>query len=113
MVIYTVVEDNGGGLHLCILTDDSRETCTRVFSGWENDPSNLMASLAAIDSGDADVSDWDNAETDPQALYESLTDDETRRNGGTKIIADEDGPIAMERMGNAGRSVFYPSVEEG
>lgn len=111
-VIYTVVEDNGGGLHLCILANDSRETCTHVFSGWENDPTNLTASLAALNAGEADVNDWDNAEVSPQALYDNLTDGETLRNGGAKLIADEDGAVTFARMGHAGRSVFYPSGEE-
>lgn len=111
--IYMVVEDNGGGLHLCILANDGRETCTHVFSGWENDPTNLAASIAALNVGETDVYDWENAEADPQALYDSLTDAATMRNGGTKIIADNDGAVAIERMGNAGRSVFYPSGEEG
>jgi hypothetical protein len=112
IAIYTIIEDNGGGLHLCILTDAGRETCTHVFSDWEYDPANLVASLAALDAGETDVDDWENAQPNPQSLYERLTDDEMRRNGGTKIIADENGPIAVERMGVSGVSVFYPGHED-
>ena len=88
-IFYSVIEDNGGGLHLCILADDSRLTCTHLFSGWEYDPANLATSLADLKAGITDVDDWENAEPDPQGLYDRLTDGGVLRNGGARVIADD------------------------
>jgi hypothetical protein len=103
--IYSVVEDNGGGLTLYVFAADDHKRTIPVYahSGYEHNPAALRTDTAALADADADISDWEGCDPDPQASWDELDDYEY----GYRIIADETGPIAEERMGAAGRSVYY------
>ena len=100
---YQVIEDDAGNLYLAVFDDN--DECIYLASGFEYDPENLQASIAALRGGGHPVQDrWESDFPDdyiPQQLYDKLFGDEH----GWEIIADDAG-VYPERMGAAGRMAF-------
>lgn len=79
-----VIEDNGGGLYLVVLDD---ETPVAVFENFEYlSPKDVMDSINGIINGD-DYSRWDGAVDEPVDFYNELTG----REFGWQIVAQWDG----------------------
>lgn len=100
MYRWSVIEDNGGGLHLYVLADRPQggAGCVYAHSGFEHTPGALRECLRALADGDT-AQDWDGGAEDPQAEWGYWTE-ENRRNGGWKVVADDDGIYKCE-MGRA------------
>lgn len=101
---YTVIEDNGGGLHLYVWQDDQ---VVYGHSGYEHNPGQLTNDLRELDFG-SDVETWDGNEDDPQAEWDYWTP-EMQRNGGYQIVArgkNGERSIYADRMGAAARKEF-------
>jgi len=103
---YKVFEDNGGGLYLFVFGDDNK--VIYVHAGYEYSEGQLAEDITALKYG-SDPKDWDGNEEDPQACWDSL-DDESYRNGGWKIVADNDG-IYPGVMGRAAQREFGIDAE--
>lgn len=101
---WSVVEDNGGGLHLYVFAPGPGERVVYAHCGFEHSRGALSKCIEALNSGET-TRDWDGCEDDPQGSWDYWTED-MRRNGGYKIICDETGPIDTDKMGNAGRREF-------
>lgn len=91
------IEDNGGGLHLAVL---SNGVCTHFFSGFELglDPAMQDEIAGAIEEG---VDDWDGDAEDPEESYAYYQGSEY----GYKLIGEwEAGELSVypESMGGAG-----------
>lgn len=79
---YRVYEDNAGGLTLFVYGDGGH--VIYAHSGYEHSPGQLRADLAELDEGSSPDS-WDGDEPD---LDESDYTEESRRNGGWQIVAE-------------------------
>jgi len=102
---WVVVEDNGGGLTLFVFEGETEQVQYSHY-GYESDPQQLQEYLRKLTEG-ADPRTWDGCDATPQADWDALSMDD-RINGGWKVIADQDGPIPLERMGAAGQRAFGP-----
>lgn len=103
---YKVIEDNGGGLHLFVF--GSKNKVIYAHAGYEYTPGQLTEDIIALNDG-SDPREYDGNEEDPQACWDSL-DDESYRNGGWKIVADNDG-IYHGVMGRAAQREFGIDAE--
>lgn len=100
---YEVLEDNGGGLHLAVFSEDEKEV-VYFHSGYEYYPGELLESIEAICEGAQPELEWDGNcggyeneyGENPQELYDDITSDEY----GCEVIADNEG-IYPEKMGAA------------
>jgi hypothetical protein len=104
---YTVVEDNGGGLHL-FLFEPGTDTLVSGFTDFEFVPGALAESLDGLDAGD-DTSGWEGEMYDAQEEWNFLQSHEY----GHWIIAYSEGDtrvIKPDRMGKAGQTEFCPSA---
>lgn len=110
---YEVFEDNGGGLHLAIFSENGKNV---VFfhSDYEYNHGQLQEDLEAIADGAAPENEWDGNcggseweyGTDPQTLYNEISSSEW-----ADLIADNDGIYPNKMSGNA-RYEFGISDEE-
>lgn len=105
---YTVIEDNGGGLHL-YLFEPGTENVTMGFDGFEYAPGSLVESLDALDNGD-DATTWDGKKDDAQADWDYVHQHEF---GYAVICYGENGGRTLhpERMGRAGQIEFGIDAE--
>lgn len=107
---YNAVEDNGGGLHLFVFADASRESCIYAHSGYEEIPGQLSEDIGALRQGDS-TEGWNITNFTPQEAWEEMEAAIAQRNGGAAIIADETGPVPADQMGAAGCLEFYSSKD--
>ena len=99
-------EDNGGGLHLCILTSDGN--CTAIYTGWQHQQA-PGAILDAAEQLRADPDAWqywdgEIPEIDSDALYAEIA-------AADDLVAWMDGDmdlrhIPAERMGFSARKAL-------
>lgn len=111
MYDYTVIEDNGGGLHLYLFAPGSDKPLA-TFDGFEYTPGNLIDTLDSLDSGDA-IDHWEGRVNLDETLarWEYLQDNQF----GYDVIAyrkasDTERTIKPEKMGRAGQIEF--GIEE-
>lgn len=100
---YTVIEDNGGGLHLFLFRPGTEELVS-AYTGFEYAPGSLLASLASLNDGD-DAKRWDGKMDDAQEVWDYLREHDYSH----KVIAYSDGQayaINPDHMGAAGRIEF-------
>lgn len=110
MLKLEIYEDNGGGLHLCIL--DETGNCTSIFGNWEynREPGALLDAYDQIKNDTGSYLYWDGDEVDfydreftAQELYD-------RTNFGDLIAWTDDAgqlqTISRDRMGAAGRKAL-------
>jgi hypothetical protein len=101
-VTWSVIADNGGGLHLYVLRGDDV-----IFAGEhkERDIDGLVADIRALRDGDT-TSTWDrDPDADAEASH-AQWDTESGRNGGWRCIADETGFSPAEKItGHSGREL--------
>lgn len=105
---YSVIEDNGGGLHLYIFPHGS-DVPVKAFGGYEYNPGHLTTDLDLLDKGDG-AATWDNGTDDPAADWDDLTS----RDYGYQVIAYGEGgqrTLYPERMGRAGQIEFGIDAE--
>jgi hypothetical protein len=99
---WQVVEDNGGGLHFFVFSDEG--TAQAASSGYEHNPSNLMPDIQAWYMTGT-VAGWDGLEPDPQDLYDRMTGDPAH--GAIIAHGDASGvEYYPDRMGAAGRDLL-------
>ena len=100
---YTVLEDNGGGLHLFLFHPGS-DTPVTGFTDFEYTPGSLIESLDALDAGD-DASTWDGRMGDVAGMWQAYLDSEF---GYAVICYGENGQrtVKPEKMGRAGQIEF-------
>ena len=106
-------EDNGGGLHLCILTSDGN--CTAIYTGWQHQQTpgaildaaeQLRADPEAWKQWDGEIHDEANLDLDEYpttALYDEIS------NKDELVAWLADGRlehIPVERMGLAARKAL-------
>lgn len=103
---YQVIEDNGGGLHLYVWSGDE---LVYGHCGFEHIKGSLAECIQALRNGD-DAAAWDGCEVNPRADYDSLTE-ESRRNGGWRIVYTEAGPVDRERWGAAATDELSSLIE--
>lgn len=100
---YQVVEDNGGGLHLVVLSKRGR--AIYVHSGYEYCHGQLQNDLNALDNGGDPVADgWDGCEDNPRSLWQDMLDNINSGGHGYQIVADNDTGTYTphtDRMGTA------------
>jgi hypothetical protein len=103
MYDYTVIEDNGGGLHLFLFRPGCDNPCDG-FTGFEYNPGSLVESLDALDNGD-DATTWEGHMDDPQAQWDYIHSFEF---GYQVICSAEDGKRTTkpDKMGRAGQIEF-------
>lgn len=106
-ILYTVIEDNGGGLSLYVFRG---QQCIYAHDGYEFTPGQLSQDIAALDKG-SDTSDWDGNTNDPQALWDEMEQFVT---GYNTIASGGRGHhhIYPQAMGAAGKMEFYPALAE-
>lgn len=101
---YKVIEDNGGGLSLVVLSDDE-EKIEYIHTGYEYNPGQLSEDLDRLKSGDDPAKEWDGndmASTEKEAPEEfGSWFPEDEEGIGWDVIADNYG-IYPENMGEAG-----------
>lgn len=105
---YTVIEDNGGGLHLFLFRPGT-EKIVMGFTGFEYSPGNLVPALDLLDDGD-NARSWDGKMDDAQAQWDYIHSHEF----GYQVIAySENGErtIKPEKMGRAGQIEFGIETE--
>lgn len=100
---YTVLEDNGGGLHLFLFHPGS-DTPVDGFTGFEYTPGSLIESLDTLDAGD-DASTWDGRMDDVAGMWQAYLDNEF---GYAVICYGENGQrtVKPDKMGRAGQIEF-------
>lgn len=105
---YTVIEDNGGGLHLFLFRPGT-EKIVMGFTGFEYTPGSLVESLNALDSGD-NARSWDGKMDDAQAQWDYI---QSHDSGYDVICYGENGErtIKPEKMGSAGQIEFGVETE--
>lgn len=91
---YQVLEDNGGGLYLAIFDDN--DNCIHFSGDYEYCQGALKGTLDDLKSGAADISSLEGAVENPAEVYEDMI--RHLGQGGTKIVADENG-IYPDKMG--------------
>lgn len=103
MYDYTVIEDNGGGLHLFLFHPGS-DTPARYFADFEYNPGSLAQSLDALDVGD-DTSTWEGARGDAAEAWAYINGHDF---GYEVICYGESGrrTVKPEKMGRAGQVEF-------
>lgn len=129
---WRVTENNGGGLTLYVWEND---TLIYGHAGYEYAPENLRADIDALKNGE-DPREWDGNDITSEDIVRTarertandgympgddtdifdadgniipLTEDEYYDDHETtNAICDQKGPVDYDRMGGAGRSVFYP-----
>ena len=97
-IAWQVTEDGGGGLVLWVWRGDRM---IFAHSGYEYRPGGLREDVAALNDG-SDPREWDGNEID------LLREEYSSYILGVRVIADEHGPVDVDRMGAAGRAEFYP-----
>lgn len=103
MYDYTVVEDNGGGLHLFLFRPGTEELVAG-YTGFEYAPGSLVASLDSLDDGD-DASRWEGEMDNAQEEWDYFQSHDYShqvicyRDSGERIIHPD-------RMGKAGQLEF-------
>ena len=97
---YTVIEDNGGGLHLYVF-DAPRERC--LWAAESMGEEDVRVTVAALRRGES-PGGCDTTVEDYGASWAQWTE-EQRRNGGWHAIADEDG-VDYAHLGAAGKRIF-------
>lgn len=86
---FEVIEDNAGGLHLFVYDDD--DNVVYAASDFEYVPGDLAEAMKALWKGVDPIADgWDTQYKDPQEFRNGFTE-ESQRNGGWRLVADEDG----------------------
>lgn len=105
---YSVIEDNGGGLHLFLFRPGTEEI-VMGFTGFEYAPGGLVVSLDSLDTGDSARS-WDGKMDDAQAQWDYIHDNDS---GYQVICYGENGEriLKPDRMGRAGQIEFGVKVE--
>jgi hypothetical protein len=100
---YTVIEDNGGGLHLFLFHPGS-DTPARYFADFEYNPGSLVQSLDALDAGD-DTSTWEGARDDATEAWAYINGHDF---GYEVICYGENGQrtVKPDKMGAAGQVEF-------
>lgn len=100
---FRAIEDNAGGLHLGVF-----EAGELVYyhAGYQFDRGQLVQDIAALRAGEHPAG-WSGCEDLAHFDFE----EEDCRNGGWKLIADEDY-IYPKEMGNNGRMEFARIVED-
>lgn len=101
---YSVVEDNGGGLHLFLFAPGKNEPVTG-FSDFEYTPGALIQCIDALDAGD-DASTWEGRMSDVVDMWQMYLDSEF---GEYVVICyGEKGNRTLypNRMGRAGQIEF-------
>lgn len=105
---YSVIEDNGGGLHLFLFEPDT-ETPVKGFTGFEYAPGSLATSLDSLDEGD-DAHNWDGAMDDVLEQWQYV-----QGNVGYQVICHGDGKTRKlwpDHMGRAGQIEFGVEAEQ-
>ena len=104
--IYSVVEDNAGGLTLFVFSDLARSKVIFAHTGYQYDDmqGRLVEDLAALQADITSVAEWEGNDEQGQAMWDGLD----VQSYGWKVVANEHGPIAAEKMGVAARREFYP-----
>ena len=132
---WQVTENNGGGLTLYVWIDDK---LVFAHAGYEyTSPDQLNEDLDNLKKGANPIADgWDDNDlTDEdiikgvrQAKSKDVLDEGAFFDGegniiqltmeeyyddheSTKVICDQNGPVAEDKMGNAGSKIFYPEGE--
>jgi len=107
---YEVVEDNGGGLTLFVYNENKEVIYAHTGYEYLLPSADLRIDIAAIENGD-DPTSWDGCwgdnsdEAGTPVDFRASFDDESKCNGGWRLIADSYG-VYYDRMGSAGKSVF-------
>lgn len=103
---YAVIEDNGGGLSLCVF--DADDVCVWAHYGYEINPGQLSQDIAALQDGDDPRTGWDGGEEDPAGFWDSFRAEDYGR--GWKQVADQDGNYP-HRMGRAAQLEFDVEID--
>lgn len=105
---YSVIEDNGGGLHLFLFRPGTEEI-VMGFTGFEYAPGSLTTSLDSLETGDTARS-WDGKMDDAQAQWDYIHDNDS---GYQVICYGENGEriLKPDRMGRAGQIEFGVTAE--
>jgi len=101
MFKFEVIEDNAGGIYLFVFGSDGQ-----VIWGdgeFQFHREELMKSIQALKAGD-NPSEWDQGASDPQDEYDFCISQ-----GSTNffVIATEEGLVASDEMGEAGKDIFF------
>lgn len=99
MESYQVIEDNVGGLHLAVF--DVQGDCIYFHSGYEFCCGQLTADIAALQSGEPALGQWEGNSDDPAGEYDHITNYEF----GWSIVCDNNG-IYPESMRSAAKIEF-------
>lgn len=110
---FQVFEDNGGGLTLFVLggeDDEGREVCLFAQAGFEARPQALSALIKELVTGpELPPDEWEGNEPELVARWDDASCLRVLEELFGKCIADHEGPILMDHMGEAGRREFYPA----
>lgn len=100
---YTVIEDNGGGLHL-FLFEPGAEEILEGYDGFEYTPGSLVTSLDDLDAGHT-TRGWEGRKANPQEDWEYIQSHDT---GYQVVCYGEHGERTLypERMGAAAKLEF-------
>lgn len=107
---YSVIEDNGGGLHLFLFRPGTEEIAMG-FTGFEGAPGSLVTSLDSLDSGDSARS-WDGKMDDAQEQWDFF---QSHDYSHQVIVYGENGERTLkpDRMGRAGQIEFGVATAGG
>lgn len=100
---YSVIEDNGGGLHLFVFKA-GKDKPVAAFSGFEYTKGSLIESLDGLDKGE-DMRGWEGKAPNAQEFWDSVLASEY---GYATICYRVDGERTIEahKMGRAGQIEF-------
>lgn len=107
IITYSIIEDNGGGLHLVVF---SNNRAIYAHTGYEFSRGQLINDLDNLDSGGHPVMDgWEGGEDNPAAFWAEISGHMIAGDYGYNIVADNDNSsrtIYVDRMGAAARLEF-------
>ena len=101
---WEVTENDGGGVTLYVWENNK---LIYAHTGYEYLPSNLKNDINALHNGD-NPRFWDGNDLDDLDDNESINTYDDK----CKVICNQNGPINIEDMGRAGRSIFADVLED-
>lgn len=101
---YCVIEDNGGGLHLVVFSQDGK--VEYLHSGYEYGTTGRLLEDLEILKQSGNTNGWDGNAENPQAEYDEMTSCEC----GWEVVADNYG-IYINVMGSAALLEFGVEID--